>query len=261
MAEHKARKRFGQHFLHNQNVVQHIITAINPQKNQTIIEIGPGKGVLTDPLLEYVDKVHVLEVDRDLAQALAKKYTDEQKIVIHCIDALTYNFKGLGNQHLRIIGNLPYNISTPLIFYLLENSQFIEDMVFMLQEEIIDRMCAAPGNKDYGRLSVMVQANCHVEKLFTVNPDAFSPPPKVMSAIIKLRPYDKFLQQISDYPCFTHIVKQAFSQRRKTLKNCLKGMLGEQQIMNLGISPKARAETLLIDNFIQLANTCYEKNQ
>lgn len=261
MAEHRARKRFGQHFLHDQNIIQRIITAINPQRNQTIIEIGPGKGALTIPLLEHLDSLHVLEVDRDLAQALAKKYEGEEKIIIHCLDALTYDFKELDNQHLRIIGNLPYNISTPLIFHLLENNQLIDDMIFMLQEEVIDRMCASPGSKDYGRLSVMVQANCDAEKLFTVSPDAFSPPPKVMSAIIKLQPYDKLLNQISDYPCFAHIVKQAFSQRRKTLKNCLKGTLDEQQIINLGISPGARAETLPIDNFIQLANVYYKENQ
>lgn len=261
MAEHRARKRFGQNFLHDQNIIQRIITAINPQRNQTIIEIGPGKGALTDPLLEHLDILHVIEVDRDLAHALAKKYEAEQNIVIHCLDALTYDFKELGNQHLRIIGNLPYNISTPLIFHLLENSQVIDNMVVMLQEEVIDRMCASPGSKDYGRLSVMVQANCHTEKLFTVGPGSFSPPPKVMSAIIKLQPYDKVLNKISDYPCFEKIVKQAFSQRRKTLRNCLKGMLDEHQIVNLGIAPGVRAETLSIDNFVQLANAYYKENQ
>ncbi len=261
MAEHKARKRFGQHFLHDQNVIQRIITAINPQPDQTIIEIGPGKGALTVPLLEHLDKLHVLEVDRDLVHALTKKYEAEEKIIIHCLDALTYDFKELGNQHLRIVGNLPYNISTPLIFHLLENNQVIDDMVFMLQEEVIDRMCASPGSKDFGRLSVMVQANCCTEKLFTVGPGAFSPPPKVMSAIIKLKPYDKHLNQVLDYPCFAHVVKQAFSQRRKTLKNCLKGTLDEQQIINLGITPKVRAETLSIDDFIQLANSYYKENQ
>lgn len=261
MAGHKARKRFGQHFLHDQNVIQRIITAINPQKNQTIVEIGPGKGALTVPLLEHLDVLHVLEVDRDLAQALAKRYEAEEKIIVHCLDALTYDFKELGNQHLRIIGNLPYNISTPLIFHLLENNQLIDDMVFMLQEEVIDRICASPGSKDFGRLSVMVQANCHAEKLFTVGPGAFSPPPKVMSAIIKLKPHDRLLNQVLDYPCFAHVVKQAFSQRRKTLKNCLKGTLDEQQIINLGIPPKARAETLSVGNFIQLANAYYKENQ
>ena len=261
MVEHKARKRFGQHFLHDQNVIQRIITVINPQHNQTIIEIGPGKGALTIPLLEHLDKLHVLEVDRDLAHALTKKYEAEQKIIIHCLDALTYDFRELGNQHLRIVGNLPYNISTPLIFHLLENNHVIDDMVFMLQEEVIDRMCASPGGKDFGRLSVMVQANCHAEKLFTVGSGAFSPPPKVMSAIIKLKPYDKLLNQILDYPCFAHLVKQAFSQRRKTLKNCLKGMLDQQQIIHLGITPEARAETLSIDDFIHLANAYYKKNQ
>ena len=261
MAEHRARKRFAQHFLHDQNIIQQIITAINPLRDQTLIEIGPGKGALTVPLLEYIDTLHVIEVDRDLAHALAKKYEPQQNIVIHCLDALTYDFKELGNQHLRIIGNLPYNISTPLIFHLLENNQLIDDMVFMLQEEVIDRMCASPGGKDFGRLSVMVQAHCHAEKLFTVGPDAFSPPPKVMSAIIKLTPHDKVLKQILDYSDFAHIVKQAFSHRRKTLRNCLKGILDEQQIINLGIPPEARAETLPIADFIRLADAYHKENQ
>ena len=261
MTEHRTRKRFGQHFLHDQNIIQRIITAINPQQNQTVVEIGPGKGALTIPLLEHLDTLHVLEIDRDLAHTLSKKYETEQKIVVHCLDALTYDFKKLGSQHLRIVGNLPYNISTPLIFHLLENNHVIDDMVFMLQEEVIDRMCASPGGKDYGRLSVMVQAHCRAEKLFTVNPDAFSPPPKVMSAVIKLKPFDGFLSKISDYLSFTDIVKQSFSQRRKTLKNCLKGMLEKDQIINLGIAPEARAETLTVNDFIRLANAYHQKNQ
>jgi 16S rRNA (adenine1518-N6/adenine1519-N6)-dimethyltransferase len=261
MSEHRARKRFGQHFLHDHNIIQHIITAINPQQNQTMVEIGPGKGALTIPLLDHLDTLHVLEIDRELAHTLAKKYDTEQKIIVHCLDALTYDFEELGSQHLRIVGNLPYNISTPLIFHLLENNHVIDDMVFMLQEEVIDRMCASPGGKDYGRLSVMVQAHCRAEKLFTVNPDAFSPPPKVMSAIIKLIPFDGLLNKISDHISFTDIVKQSFSQRRKTLKNCLKGMLDRDQIINLGIAPEARAETLTVNDFIGLANAYHQKNQ
>lgn len=266
MAKHRARKRFGQHFLNDQNVVRRIVNSINPKREQTIIEIGPGKGALTKPLLEHLDTLHVIELDRDLAQALsekyeADKYKAEKKIIIHCLDALTYDFRELGHQHLRIVGNLPYNISTPLLFHLLEYHQYIDDMLFMLQEEIIDRICASPGSKDYGRLSVMVQAHCHTEKLFTVDPSAFSPPPKVISAIIKLKPNKVNLNQILDYQSFAHIVKQAFSQRRKTLKNCLKGVLDENQIINLGIAPEVRAETLSTDNFIQMANAYYKENQ
>ena len=266
MAEHRARKRFGQHFLHDQDVIHRIVNSINPKRDQTIIEIGPGKGALTIPLLKHLDTLHVIELDRDLAQALsekyeAEKYKVENKIIIHCTDALTYDFKEIGHQHLRIVGNLPYNISTPLIFHLLEYNHCIDDMLFMLQEEIIDRICASPGSKDYGRLSVMVQAHCHAEKLFTVGPGAFSPPPKVMSAIIKLKPYEGILNQILDYPSFAHIVKQAFSQRRKTLRNCMKGALDENQIINLGIAPEVRAETLSTDNFIQMANAYYKENQ
>lgn len=261
MAEHRAKKRFGQHFLHDQNIIHRIITVIDPKRHQTIIEIGPGKGALTFPLLEHLDTLHVLELDRDLAQALSKKYAAKKNIVVHCVDALSYDFREISNQHLHIVGNLPYNISTPLIFHLLRYHHSIDDMVFMLQEEVIDRICATPGNKDYGRLSVMVQAHCHAEKLFTVNPDAFSPPPKVMSAIIKLKPHDIFLKKIIDPPGFAHIVKLAFSQRRKTLRNCLKGALEKNQIIDLGIVPGARAETLSVDDFIQLANSYHEENQ
>jgi len=261
MAEHRAKKRFGQHFLHDQNIIHRIITAIDPKRHQTIIEIGPGKGALTFPLLEHLDTLHVLELDRDLAQALSKKYAAKKNIVVHCVDALSYDFREISNQHLHIVGNLPYNISTPLIFHLLRYHHSIDDMVFMLQEEVVDRICATPGNKDYGRLSVMVQAHCHAEKLFTVNPGAFSPPPKVMSAIIKLKPGDRFLKEINDPPGFAHIVKLAFSQRRKTLRNCLKGALEKNQIIDLGIVPGARAETLSVDDFIQLANSYHEENQ
>lgn len=261
MAEHRAKKRFGQHFLHDQNIIHRIITAIDPKRHQTIIEIGPGKGALTFPLLEHLDTLHVLELDRDLAQALSKKYAAKKNIVVHCVDALSYDFREISNQHLHIVGNLPYNISTPLIFHLLRYHHSIDDMVFMLQEEVVDRICATPGNKDYGRLSVMVQAHCHAEKLFTVNPGAFSPPPKVMSAIIKLKPGDRFLKEINDPPGFAHIVKLAFSQRRKTLRNCLKGTLEKHQIIDLGIVPGARAETLSVDDFIQLANSYHEENQ
>ena len=261
MAEHRAKKRFGQHFLHDRNIINCIIAAFNPKRHQTIVEIGPGKGALTIPLLEHLDTLHVLEVDRDLAQALSKRYEAEKKIIVHCLDALSYDFTEIDSQHLRIIGNLPYNISTPLIFHLLEHHRSIDDMVFMLQEEVIDRMCATPGSKTYGRLSVMVQAHCHTEKLFTVGPGAFSPPPKVMSAIIKLKPRARFLKEIYDPSGFAHIVRLAFSQRRKTLKNCLKGVLDKNQIIDLDIVPEVRAETLSIDNFIQLANSYHKENQ
>lgn len=261
MAAHRARKRFGQHFLHDQNVIHRIVTTINPKRDQTIIEIGPGKGALTIQLLKHLDSLHVIEIDRDLAQILAKKYEPENKIIIHCIDALTFDFKEIGNQHLRIVGNLPYNISTPLIFHLLEFNHCIDDMLFMLQEEVIDRISALPGNKNYGRLSVMVQAHCMAEKLFTVDSGAFSPPPKVRSAIINLKPNDVISSKISDYSSFAHIVKQAFSQRRKILRNCLKGILDENQISNLGINPGARAETLSVNEFIQLSNAYPKENQ
>ena len=157
MAEHRARKRFGQHFLHDQNVIHRIVTSINPKRDQTIIEIGPGKGALTIPLLEHLDTLHVLEVDRDLAQALSKKYEAENKVIIHCLNALTYDFKEIGCQHLRIVGNLPYNISTPLIFHLLEYNYCIDDMLFMLQEEVIDVIHCTQQPSFFGWLEQFVQ--------------------------------------------------------------------------------------------------------
>ncbi len=261
MADYRAKKRFGQHFLHDQNIIHRIVTAINPGRDQIIIEIGPGRGALTAPLLERVDQLHVIELDRELARDLSNRYAANNKIVVHCQDALTYNFREIGEQHLYIVGNLPYNISTPLIFHLLGHRHCIDNMLFMLQEEVVDRMCASPGSGDYGRLSVMIQVHCLTEKLFTVDPSAFSPPPKVMSAIIKLKSHTEILDRILDYPSFAHIVKQAFSQRRKTLKNCLRGTLGEEQIINLGIVPDTRAETLAIDKFIQIANTYYKQSR
>lgn len=261
MSAHRVRKRFGQHFLHDRNIINRIIAAINPKPDQTVIEIGPGKGALTIPLLEQLDALHVIELDRDLAKALVKVVGIENKIIIHCLDALNYDFEKMGSRDLYIIGNLPYNISTPLIFHLLKYQAYLHEMVFMLQEEVIDRICAIPGNKNYGRLSVMVQAHCQTEKLFTVSPEAFSPPPKVMSAIIKLKPYNKRINQIANLSDFAYIVKMAFSQRRKTLKNCLKDILNEEQIVALNIAPEARAETLPINNFIQLANSYHEENQ
>lgn len=258
MKNKTAKKRFGQHFLIDQNTIDRIITEINPKDNQTIIEIGPGKGALTTPLLNDLRTLHVLEIDRNLAQSLAEKYMAEKKIIIHCLDVLKFDFNQIDEQPLRIVGNLPYNIATPLIFHLLKFHHLIDDMLFMLQEEIVDRLCATTNNRSYGYLSVMVQALCDTEKLFTVGPEMFSPPPKVRSSIIKLTTHDIFLKQILDYNSFTEVVKKAFSKKRKMIRNCLQDILNSDQLITFGITPTARAETLTMQDFIKLSNMYYK---
>ncbi len=250
---HRPKKRWGQHFLHDPAAIRHIVDAVAPVSNQTIVEIGPGHGALTEQLLNYPNTLHVVELDRELAKALSDRHKTERKITVHCMDALKYDFASMGNQRLNIVGNLPYNISTPLIFHLLAHHQRIDCMTLMLQAELVDRLCAACGNKQYGRLSVMVQAHCTTQKLLTLNPSAFSPPPKVTSSVVQLKPHDTVLARIEHYQHFASIVKRAFSNRRKTLKNCLRGIISEHQIGALGINPKARAETLSIEQFVKLA--------
>ena len=255
MPQHRSRKRFGQHFLHDQEIIDRIIAAIAPAPGQCLIEIGPGTGALTLPLLQRVGELHVVELDRDLAAELVRYCQGAGILHMHCQDALDFDFRGLAadRKDIRIIGNLPYNISTPLVFHLLETADHISDMMFMLQEEVVDRMTADPGSKVYGRLSVMVQAQCRVEKLFTVGAVSFTPPPKVSSAIIRLIP--RMQTGIQDYDTFADIVRQSFNQRRKTLRNALKGRISEQQMQTLGIFPGLRPEQLTVEQFISLANS------
>lgn len=265
---HKARKRFGQHFLHDQTVIQKIISSIQPTHEQAFVEIGPGKGAITIPLLKIVDKLEVVELDRDLIPVLREKAQQEKKegrqntgdLIIHEADALSFDFCSLArkNQKLRLIGNLPYNISTPLLFHLLEQSDCIEDMHFMLQKEVVDRITASPGSKVYGRLSVMIQYHCQVRSIFRVSKDAFSPPPKVESAIIQLTPYEKPPHQIKDKTFLELVTARAFGQRRKTLRNTLKGLLTEEEILSLGIDPGRRAETLGIEQFTALSDLVHQ---
>lgn len=250
----KRKTRLGQHFLIDQQIIERIVSEINPQQQQTMVEIGPGKGALTIPLLKKLDTLHVVEIDRQLAQALSNKYMHEKNLIVHSVDAIKYDLNEIGTNKIRIVGNLPYNISTALILHLLNYHHLLDDMLFMLQEEIVDRICAAPGRRAYGYLSVIIRTHCYTEKLFAVAPDVFSPPPKVKSAVVKFKLHDDILQQIYDYPCFVKIIKKSFSQKRKTLKNCLQGLLDEGQLLALGISSKARAEELSVDHFIQLAN-------
>jgi len=263
---HKARKRFGQNFLQDAGIIQQIIQGINPQVNQNIVEIGPGKGALTSGLLSGAGELDVVELDRDLIPILQHNMSylensDPEHLRIHNVDALKYDFSQLakGPNSLRIVGNLPYNISTPLLFHLMTFSPLVKDMHFMLQNEVVDRITSGPGNKSYGRLSVMLQYHCFAEKLFTVDPEAFFPAPKVDSAIIRLIPYDKPPINVDNQTIFAGVVSQCFAQRRKTLRNNLKAILTEGEINSLDISPAARAETLTIEQFASLANLVSSK--
>jgi 16S rRNA (adenine1518-N6/adenine1519-N6)-dimethyltransferase len=249
------KKRFGQHFLHDRAIVQRILDAFDPQPDETLVEIGPGPGALTRPLLERAAPLHVVELDRDLAAQLRAEFAPE-RLVVHEADALRFDFCALAppGGKLRLIGNLPYNVSTPLLFHLLDQEHCIHDMLFMLQKEVVDRMAAVPGGKDYGRLSVMIQWRLRVEKLFDVRPGAFTPPPKVDSSVVRLVPHGQPPIQVRDPDAFARVVLLAFAQRRKTLRNNLKGLLATGVLEALGIDPQRRAETLTLNEFAALAN-------
>lgn len=253
---HTPRKRFGQNFLHDYSVIANILASLQIKSGEHWVEIGPGQGALTTPLLDKNISLDVVELDRDLVRLLKDKFKDNKNLTIHSADALKFDFSALVKQDekLRIIGNLPYNISTPLLFHLLENASCIADMQFMLQKEVVDRICAAPGSKKYGRLSVMMQYYCAAECLFDVYPESFDPSPKVMSAIIKLIPHPKPPVVVNDLMVFKQVVTQAFSQRRKTLRNSLKKLIGEDCFVSLGIDPIARAETISLLEFANLSN-------
>ncbi len=253
MQKYKTKKRFGQHFLHDQGVIQKLIYEINPQVDDNIVEIGPGLGALTFPLLDALSALHVVEIDRDVIARL--KLKNLASLQIHEQDALTFEFDQLEKGGtLRVVGNLPYNISTPLIFHLLESASKISDMHFMLQNEVVERITAKPGSKTYGRLSVMVQYFCETEYLFFVGPESFSPPPKVDSAILRLIPRKFFDQKADDEKKLASVVAQAFSMRRKTLRNNLKKLISSEEIESLNIDPSARAETLSVEEFVKLSN-------
>ncbi|HIO91650.1 MAG TPA: 16S rRNA (adenine(1518)-N(6)/adenine(1519)-N(6))-dimethyltransferase RsmA [Leucothrix mucor] len=252
--EYRTKKRFGQHFLHDHGVIHKLIQYINPKNDQQIIEIGPGMGALTFPLLEHIQHMEVIEIDRDVIKHLHQFGGD--RLTIHNIDALKFNLEDLlkDNQQMRIVGNLPYNISTPLIFHLLKYQTSIEDMHFMLQKEVVDRITAKPGSKTYGRLSVMVQYYCKTEYLFYVGPEAFNPPPKVDSAVIRLQPWMQKPYLADNVEVLAKVVAQAFSMRRKTLRNTLKKLFTSEQIESVDINPSVRAETLSVKNFVDLSN-------
>ncbi len=254
---HKARKRFGQNFLHDPGVIGRIVQAVAPSREDHLVEIGPGQGAITEQFLPRVGRLDAVELDRDLVRLLESRYADREHFHLHSADALKFDFCALATEgeKLRVVGNLPYNISTPLLFHLLENSQCIRDMHFMLQKEVVERMVAGPGSKTYGRLSVMLQIRCQVRMLFPIGPGAFNPPPKVDSAFVRLVPYSAPRHGVTDMSRFGQLVTRAFSQRRKTLRNTLKGLVSPDAMAACNIDPSARAEQLNLQDFACLSNT------
>lgn len=252
--KHIAKKRFGQNFLTDQAIINRLIEAIHPQPEQIIVEIGPGLGALTKPLLKKINHLHVVEIDRDIVSWMQKEYTSDS-ITVHNVDALKFDFSQLG-MHLRVTGNLPYNISTPILFHLLDNLAHIADMHFMLQKEVVERMVAHPSTPAYGRLSVMLQYHLMMEYLITVPPEAFEPAPKVESAFVRCVPHVKKPYMAQDYHLFYKIVLAAFGQRRKTIRNTLKDFLSDEDFVHLDLNPQLRAENLSVDNFVQISNFC-----
>lgn len=250
------RKRFGQHFLHDPAIIERIVAAVQPRESETLVEIGPGRGAITVPLLKAAGQLQVIELDRDLIEPLYQRCRDAGELIVHNADALQVDFCGLASdaKPLRVIGNLPYNISTPLLFHLLAQARCIGDMHFMLQKEVVDRLAAGPGTRQYGRLSVMVQYRCHVTPLFTIGPGAFQPPPRVESAFVRLEPYRTLPIAARNDAVLEMLVRQAFAQRRKTLRNALRGMLGENEIRSAGVDPSTRAEMLGLREFTALAD-------
>lgn len=253
---HKARKRFGQNFLTDNTVIDRIIHSIHPQHGDLMVEIGPGLGALTCPLLRRLGKLHVVELDRDIIPKLSQACGRFGELHIHNQDVLEFDFAGLteNSQPLRIVGNLPYNISTPILFHLIKYGPLIRDMHFMLQKEVVERMAAEPGGHEYGRLSVMLQYHCEVWSLFNVPSHAFRPQPKVESAIVRLVPHARAPVLVDDYTLFEQVVKQAFSQRRKTLRNTLKTICDADIIESAGIDPGLRPEQLTLTQYVELCN-------
>jgi 16S rRNA (adenine1518-N6/adenine1519-N6)-dimethyltransferase len=252
--EHRPRKRFGQHFLHDRNVIHKIILAVAPKPHDSLVEIGPGLGAITLPLLEHCGRLTAIELDRDVIPRLQAQAAGKGELHIVQGDALQTDLHPLApaGQKLRLVGNLPYNISTPLMFHFLEQMDCIADMHFMLQKEVVQRMAAKPGGKQYGRLTVMLAARCRVQPLFNIRAGAFSPPPKVESSFVRLLPHGEAPFVIHDPVRFGRIVTQAFSHRRKTLRNALQGLVDEPVIRAAGLDPGARPETLAPADYARL---------
>lgn len=252
---HAAKKQLGQHFLHDAGIIERIVRAVNPQPDERLVEIGPGQGAITVPLLRAHGALTVIELDRDLLAHLRALGESAGKLEVIHADVLTVDFTALAaGGTLRLVGNLPYNISTPILFHVLAHGAAIRDMHFMLQKEVVDRMASAPGGKIYGRLSVMLQAYCEVTPLFDVPPAAFRPPPQVDSSVVRLLPRTPGSIAIADRALFERVVRDAFGQRRKTLRNALSALCTADAIVSAGLRPQARAEELAVAEFVALAN-------
>jgi len=256
MKGHVARKRFGQNFLVDQGIIGAIISAIDPQSGDTVVEIGPGLGAITEPLMARLKHLHVVEIDRDLIARLKKQHTRE-RMSIHEGDALAFDFALIGKD-LRLVGNLPYNISTPLLFHLAEYVDVVRDMHFMLQKEVVERMVAEPGNADFGRMSVMLQYRFYLEWLIDVPPESFDPPPKVQSAVVRLIPKPLSELTATSQEKLAQVVQTAFSQRRKMLRNTMKTLLADSDFIKLAIDPTRRPEDLSVEDYVRIANYLME---
>lgn len=259
MTTHQPRKRFGQNFLHDKNIIEKIVHALHAQADDNLVEIGAGTGALTAELVTRIKHLNVIEIDRDLSALLKENYSP-QKLTVYEQDALRFDFSLLCDENkppLRVFGNLPYNISTPILFHLLTYAELIDDMLFMLQKEVIVRMSATPNHHEYGRLSVMIQYACEVKMLFDIGPEAFHPRPKVMSSLVYLKPYSNHNRPhplANNFKTFFNVVNVAFQQRRKTLRNALKSLVSVEIFEALGIDPIRRPETLTVSEFVNLSN-------
>lgn len=253
---HRARKRFGQNFLHDENVIRRIIDCIAPKPDEHIVEIGPGRGALTRHLVDECGTLDTIEIDRDLADYLTRTLQQQKKFSMHQCDILKFDLASLTDKphSLRIVGNLPYNISTPVIFHLLKNHHLIKDMTFMLQLEVVNRLAARAGVKNYGRLSLMTQYYCEVQHLFNVPSAAFTPKPKVSSAIVRLIPHSVMPVSANDVECLQNVIRTAFNQRRKTLKNSLKPLVSEQILGELQLDLSLRPEKLTLSDYISISD-------
>lgn len=258
MKSHIPRKRFGQNFLQDQGVIADIINAVAPESADVIVEIGPGLAALTQPLLDRVPHLHAVEIDRDIVARLTERFTP-QRLTIHNADALNFDFGALAREiapgsKIRLVGNLPYNISTPLLFHLASYADVIDDMHFMLQKEVVDRMVSSPGTADYGRLGIMLQYRFVMDRVLDVPPTAFNPPPKVDSSVVRMIPWPKLPHQAQDETLFEELVQTAFAQRRKTLRNNLKGVVTDEDLAILAINPGCRPENVTVAQYVLLAN-------
>ncbi len=252
----KLRKRFGQHLLIDKSTIALIVQALNPSKNENICEIGPGLGAITLPILQKIGSMHAIEIDRDLAEQLQQSCKSAGKLHLHLHDILSFDLSEIfdKNQSVRLIGNLPYNISTPLLFHLLKFVHLINDMHFMLQKEVIERIAAPVGSSHYSRLSVMLQSYCKVDVLFDIAPEMFSPPPKVISSFMRLTPINTYRSKILDPNVFSKVVEHAFNQRRKTIKNSLSKIATVDQLQKSNIELAQRPQEISVSQYIELAN-------